>query len=192
MKNKLFSLLVLTIIIFSSNVYAGEKIKVTFDSCIDGDTANFVINKKVRKVRFIGINTPESVKQNSKVEPYGKQASNYTCNKLKTAKIIELEYDPKSDKKDKYDRILAWVFVDKKLLQKELVEKGYAEVKYLYDDYLYVDELKKSEEKAKNKKLRIWSGKNQEQDISEKIMNSIDSFFDKIKRKIVNFIKSVL
>ena len=111
---------------------------------------------------------------------------------MKNAKKIEIEYDPKSDKKDKYDRVLAWVYVDSKLFQKELVEKGYAEVKYLYDNYLYADELKKSEAKAKNKKLRIWSGKKQEEDVNEKIMNSIDSFFDKIKRKIAKFIKSVL
>ncbi|MBP3800019.1 MAG: hypothetical protein ILA19_03450, partial [Bacilli bacterium] len=67
-----------------------------------------------------------------------------------------------------------------------------AEVKYLYDNYLYSDELKKSEEKAKKKKLKIWSNKKLEEDISDEIMNSVDSFFDKIKRKIVNFIKSVL
>ena len=192
MKNKLFVLLLLIIFVFSYDVYAGEKIKVTLDSCVNGDTANFIINKKVKKVRFIGIDTPESVKKDSKVEPYGKAASDYTCKKLKNAKKIEIEYDPKSDKKDKYDRVLAWVYVDSKLFQKELVEKGYAEVKYLYDNYLYADELKKSEAKAKNKKLRIWSGKKQEEDVNEKIMNSIDSFFDKIKRKIAKFIKSVL
>lgn len=192
MKNKVYVLLIIFIFVFTTDVYAGEKIKVTLDSCVDGDTANFVINKKVKKVRFIGINTPESVKKDNKIEPYGKEASNYTCKKLKGAKKIELEYDPKSDKKDKYDRVLAWVYVDNKLLQKELVEKGYAEVKYLYDNYLYSDELKKSEEKAKKKKLKIWSNKKLEEDISDEIMNSVDSFFDKIKRKIVNFIKSVL
>ena len=189
MKNKLFFLLVILIYIFSSDVYAGEKIKVTLESCVDGDTASFVINKKVKKVRFLGINTPESVKKNSEVESYGKEASSYTCKKLKNAKKIELEYDPKSDKKDKYGRVLAWIFVDNKLLQKDLVEKGYAKVAYLYDDYLYTDEIKKAEETAKSKKLRVWSS---EEQISEKIMDSVSSFFDKIKRKIAKFIKSVL
>lgn len=189
MKNKFFFLLIVFILVFSSNVYADGKVKVTLDSCVDGDTANFVINKKVKKVRFLGINTPESVKKDSEVESYGKESSNYTCKKLKNAKKIELEYDPKSDKKDKYGRVLAWVFVDNNLLQKDLVSKGYAKVAYLYDDYLYTDEIKKAEENAKSKKLRIWSN---EEQLSEEIMDSVSSFFDKIKRKIAKFIKSVL
>ena len=70
-----------------------------------------------------------------------------------------MQYDPKSDKVDKYDRVLAWVFVDDKLLQSELVSKGYAEVKYLYDDYLYSNDLKDLEIKAKEKKLGMWSNR---------------------------------
>ncbi len=189
MKNKVFVLLIIFIFIFSTNVYAGGKVKVTLDSCVDGDTANFVVKNQKKKVRFLGINTPESVKKDSEVESYGKEASNYTCKKLKNAKKIELEYDPKSDKKDKYGRVLAWVFVDGKLLQKDLVSKGYAKVAYLYDDYLYTDEIRKAEETAKSKKLRVWST---EEQISEEIMDNISSFFDKIKRKIAKFIKSVL
>jgi endonuclease YncB( thermonuclease family) len=78
MKNKVFVILILLLFIFSSNVYASERIEATLYSCVDGDTANFVINKKVEKVRFIGINTPEITKKNSKGEPFGEQASNYT------------------------------------------------------------------------------------------------------------------
>lgn len=189
MKNKLFIVILLIVLCLTSNVYANNKVKVTLDSCVDGDTANFVVKNKKKKVRFLGINTPESVKKDSEVESYGKESSNYTCKKLKNAKKIELEYDPKSDKKDKYGRVLAWVFVDGKLLQKDLVSKGYAKVAYLYDDYLYTDELNKAEESAKSKGLRVWSA---EEQISEEIMDSVESFFDKIKRKIANFLKNVL
>ena len=68
-------ILSLIIFLFVFNVSAEEKVSVTLKSCVDGDTANFIINKKVKKVRFIGIDTPESVKKDSKVEPYGKAAS---------------------------------------------------------------------------------------------------------------------
>ena len=189
MKNKIFAIVLLIVLCLTSNVYASNKVKVTLDSCVDGDTASFVVKNKKKKVRFLGINTPESVKKDSEVESYGKEASNYTCKKLKNAKNIELEYDPKSDKKDKYGRVLAWVFVDGKLLQKDLVSKGYAKVAYLYDDYLYTDEIKKAEEIAKSKGLRVWST---EEQISEEIMDSVESFFDKIKRKIAKFLKNVL
>ena len=75
---------------------------------------------------------------------------NYTKNK------IELEYDNNSDKKDKYDRVLAWIWVDDILLQDELVKNGYAEVAYLYGDYKYTDTLKDHQSVAEASKIGIW------------------------------------
>jgi micrococcal nuclease len=143
----LFILLLIPLNVFAKDV-------VTLDKCIDGDTASFSINGNVQKVRFIAINAPEYT---SKIEQFGKEASEYTCNKLTNANLIELEYDPKSDLKDKYDRVLAWVYVDNSLLQKELVENGYAEVAYVYDDYLYINDLCSIQEKTYNNKIGIWS-----------------------------------
>ena len=42
---------------------------------------------------------------------------------MKNAKKISIEYDPDSDKTDKYERHLVWVYVDDSLLQKELISK---------------------------------------------------------------------
>ena len=136
-------------------VYAKEVVK--FSKCVDGDTLKVIIEDKEYTVRMLSIDTPESVKANTEVEYYGKESSEYTCKKLTNAKKIELEYDEKSDKFDKYDRLLAWVFVDNKLLQTELVELGYAKVAYLYDDYKYNDILKTKQELASTKNLGIWN-----------------------------------
>lgn len=126
---------------------------VTLSKCVDGDTTHFNLNGEDITVRYLAINTPEST---TKKEFYGKEASNYVCNKLKNASKIELEYDSESDKLDKYDRVLAWVIVDGEVLQKNLVENGYAEVKYIYGNYKYLNELKKLEKEAKSKKLGMW------------------------------------
>lgn len=131
--------------------------KVTLVKCVDGDTAHFSINNETKKTRFLAIDTPESVHPTKKEEPYGKEASTYTCDQLTNAKEIILEYDEKSEKIDKYGRVLAWIFVDGKLLQEDLVSKGYAEVKYLYGNYKYTDKLKEKQKEAKESKLRIWS-----------------------------------
>ena len=88
---------------------------------------------------------------------YGKEASEYTCEKIKNAEVLELEYDEDSDKLDKYNRHLVWVFVDGELLQKKLVSKGYASVAYLYGDYKYTSELEEAEQDAEDNKLGIWS-----------------------------------
>ena len=138
---------------FTINTYA-KKLEVTLDKCVDGDTAWFNLDNERIKTRFLAINTPEST---NKIEAYGKEASNYTCNILTNAKKIEIEYDSNSDKFDKYDRHLVWVFVDDTLLQEKLLEEGLAEIKYIYGDYKYLDELKKVESTAKKNKVGMWS-----------------------------------
>lgn len=143
-------------IFININVFADE-IKVEFSKCVDGDTAKFIYKDEVITARFLAIDTPESVHPTIGEEPFGKDASNFTCDTLKKADEIVLEFDSNSDKTDKYDRYLVWVFVDGKLLQKELISKGYAEVAYLYDDYKYTEELEKAQEKTKKKKIGIWS-----------------------------------
>lgn len=152
MKKYLFILI--TLFIFPISVFAKEK--VTLVKCVDGDTANFNLNGEVIKTRFLAIDTPESTKEK---EPYGKEASNFTCEALTSAKKIEIEYDPDSNKTDKYSRHLVWVFVDGKLLQEKILAEGLAEIAYLYGDYKYTEDLQKVEAKAKEKKLNIWSGK---------------------------------
>ena len=134
-------------------VYAVDTVKLS--SCVDGDTFKVSLNDEIYTVRMLAVNTPE-VHPADKLEYYGKEASDYTCDKLTKAKKITLEYDEKSDKYDKYDRLLAWVFVDGNLLQSELVLKGYAKVAYLYNNYKYADELKEKQEVASAKGKGVW------------------------------------
>lgn len=134
-----------------------KTINVEFSDCVDGDTAKFIYNDEEITARFLAIDTPETKHPTKGVEPYGKEASEYTCNKLKEAKKIKLEYDADSDEMDKYDRHLVWVFVDGILLQKELVSEGLASVAYLYGDYKYTEKLENAEQEAEDNKLGIWS-----------------------------------
>ena len=154
MKKKI--ILILSIFFIGINfTYAKEIVK--FSNCVDGDTIKILVGKEEKTVRMLAIDTPESVHPTKGVEYYGKEASNYTCETVKNAKKIEIEYDNNSDKTDKYDRLLVWVFVDGKLLQKDLVEKGYAKVAYLYDDYKYTKELENAQELASAKEIGIWN-----------------------------------
>lgn len=151
---KIFTLF---IFFFCFSVNALNKFSVKFDKCIDGDTARFFINGESKTVRFLSINAPEIAHDDILEEYYGEESSNYTCKLLSRANSIKLQYDPKSDRTDKFGRVLAWVFIDDELLQKKLVSKGYAEVKYVYNDYLYSNELKELEATAKEKKLGMWN-----------------------------------
>ena len=90
------------------------------------------------------------------VEEYGKDASEYTCNILKNANLLELSYEENLSKTDKYGRILAWVFADNELVQEKLLKIGYAQVKYIYAKYSKLDTLYKAQNEAKTNKLGIW------------------------------------
>lgn len=131
-------------------------IKAEYFRKVDGDTSVFLINGKETKCRFLAIDTPETVKQNTPIQPYGKVASDYTDNVLKNSEEIYLEFDKNSDKYDKYGRMLVWVWHDEKLLQEELLKKGYAELKYINGDYKYLDCLRTIEDDAKRDHLGIW------------------------------------
>ena len=135
-------------------VYANDL--VTLSKCVDGDTIKILLEDKEYTVRMLAVDTPESVHPTKGVEYYGKEASDYTCNLVTNAKKIELEYDDNSDKTDKYDRLLAWVFVDGELLQEKLIEGGYAKIAYLYDDFKYTSILQEKQELTSAKNLGIW------------------------------------
>lgn len=140
----------------SKNDKETEKVIVKFSEGVDGDTAKFDMNGEIIKVRFLAVDTPESVHPTKEVQAYGVEASDFTKEKLKNAKTIELEFDNNSDKTDKYGRYLAWIWVDGELLQDLLVKEGLAKVAYLYADYKYTSLLQESEKIAKEDKIGIW------------------------------------
>ena len=156
----LFCVLVIIILYLEFSLSDDRRTLVSLDRCVDGDTAWFILDHKSVKVRFLGIDTPEI--SGDKASLNGESAKDYTCNKLKNATSIYLQFDQNSDRYDKYDRMLAWVFVDDVNLSELLVSKGYAMVKYIYGDYLYVDRLCSVQEKAYRKKLLIWKEKESE------------------------------
>lgn len=55
-----------------------DKQQVTLVKNVDGDTSDFLVNGKTKRVRYLLIDTPESVKPNTPIQPYGKEASDRT------------------------------------------------------------------------------------------------------------------
>ncbi|ELB03119.1 thermonuclease [Enterococcus faecalis] len=114
---------------FTQTISNDQRIPADFVRHVDGDTTVLKIDGKVQKVRFLLIDTPETVKPNTKVQPFGLEASKRTKELLSNASEITFEYD-KGDKRDRYGRALgyAYIFVDETLLQKTLVSEGLARV----------------------------------------------------------------
>lgn len=132
-----------------------ERISVDFSRHVDGDTTRFLLDGETITVRYLCIDTQETVHPGKEATKMGKTASDYVKSRLENAKKIEIEYD--GPKTDRYDRVLAWVWLDDVLFNKELVEQGLAEVRYVYEDYKYVDALYDAQDKAREELLGIWA-----------------------------------
>lgn len=92
---------------------------------IDGDTVDvFVQDEQTERIRFIGIDTPETVDQRKPVQCYGPEAS-AKMKELLTGKYIVLEAKPDEDHDD-YGRFLRYVMFDGKDIGALMLQEGYA------------------------------------------------------------------
>ncbi len=97
----------------------------------DGDTVRVRLYGKVEAVRYINVDAPE------RNEPYGYEATMMNI-ALLADKEVCLERDPaESRDRDRYDRLLRYVWVDGLLVEAELVEAGLAEVVSYRSGYQY-------------------------------------------------------
>jgi micrococcal nuclease len=141
----------------TSNLIPVELVKVT-----DGDTIVVKVDDKEEKVRFLLIDTPESVDPNEPVQPFAKDASAFTKKQLSNGDL-SLELDV--SERDKYGRLLAYVWVGDKMLNELLLEKGYARVAYIFaPNTKYVDQFQVIQKTAQKKAVGIWSVENYVQD----------------------------
>lgn len=112
---------------------------------IDGDTVIVKINGEEKSVRLIGIDAPE------KNECFEKEATE-KLKELIGNKKIKLEADETQNDKDKYDRLLRYIYLeDGTLINKRLIEEGMAK-EYTYKiPYKFQMEFREVEKLAKEK-----------------------------------------
>lgn len=123
---------------------------------VDGDTIDVNINGAIERVRLIGIDTPEVVDPRKPVECFGVEASN-KAKAILSAQSVSLENDDSQSNRDKYDRLLRYVFLqDGTNFNKLMIEQGYAH-EYTYDlPYKYQQEFKQAQTYARENKLGLW------------------------------------
>ncbi len=91
----------------------------------DGDTIVVDLYGKTETIRFIGVDTPETHHPSKPVQCYGPEASNYTKYLLE-GEYVRLEVDPLSDNRDRYDRLLRFIYTKNGVLVNySLVEQGF-------------------------------------------------------------------
>ncbi|WP_153729718.1 thermonuclease family protein [Salinibacillus xinjiangensis] len=127
----------------------------TVSRVVDGDTIEIRYNGKIEDVRLLLVDTPETVHPSKPVQPYGPEASSFAKQTL-SGKQVQIEFD--GPKRDKYDRLLAYIWLGGKMFNQMLLEKGLARLAYVYDPpYTHYDAYVKAQTKAVNAKKGIWS-----------------------------------
>jgi len=117
---------------------------------VDGDTLKLTSGERVR---LIGVDTPETVHPNKPVEYFGKEASAFT-KKMCEGKKVYFEYG--LEKRDKYDRLLAYVFLeDGTLVNAEIIKQGFGHV-YTKFPFHRMGWFKKYELEARENKRGLW------------------------------------
>lgn len=92
---------------------------------VDGDTIVVDMQGKQEKVRFIGVDTPETHKPNTPVQCYGPAAAAHTKAIIGDSRV-RLESDKLSTDRDRYDRLLRYVYLpDNTLVNEDLIQNGY-------------------------------------------------------------------
>lgn len=133
--------------------------QATLVKVIDGDTISVSIDGKNEVVRIIGIDTPEVVDPRRTVECFGKEASDKAKVMFENNKTVLLESDLTQGNRDKYQRLLRYVWIDGGAIDfgKFMIDSGYAS-EYTYNiPYKYRNVYKEAESKAREGKKGLWA-----------------------------------
>lgn len=121
---------------------------------VDGDT---ILLTNGARVRLIGADTPETVRPEADVEAFGPEAASFTERFVEDAGgKVYLRFD--RERKDRFDRFLAYVFDGERMLNEELVRSGLARARTEFNYSETVKRcLRQAEAEAKAQRLGIWS-----------------------------------
>jgi micrococcal nuclease len=136
---------------------------------IDGDTIAVRIDRTVEKVRLIGIDTPESRKNEraalqaersnrdiKTIMEFGRRAKDCLKSLLPKGTELRIEYDVQ--KRDKYGRLLGYVYrTDNTMINEEMLLRGYAQLLTIPPNVKYVDRFKKVLAKSQKEKRGLWA-----------------------------------
>ena len=125
---------------------------------IDGDTIKVDIGGEIETVRLIGIDTPEIANPaNPRQDYFGPEAARYARQLLENQSVYLIP-DPMNSNRDKYNRLLRYVFLeDGTLINAKLIKEGFA-FNYIYEPFQFMKQFDYLEKQAKENQLGLWSG----------------------------------
>jgi len=125
---------------------------------IDGDTIVVDMNGSDEKLRFIGVDTPETHDPRKAVQCYGQAAAGFTKNMIaKQGGRVRLEADPLNTNRDRYGRLLRYIYLpDGALVNAEIIKQGYG-FAYTGFPFTKTDEFINYQKQARQSNLGLWN-----------------------------------
>jgi micrococcal nuclease len=121
---------------------------------VDGDTIQVRLDGgATERVRYIGIDTPESVKPGTPVQCFAKKASHFNAG-LVAGRDVTLKTD--AEERDRYGRLLAYVYAGPEFVNRELVARGYARTLTIPPNVAHADEFAALARRARQAGLGLW------------------------------------
>ena len=146
---RILILLAFILVFLSGPLDAQEAVSVK--RVIDGDT---LLLTNGEKVRLIGVDTPETKHPQKPVQRFGQEAYLFT-KRMVEGKEVRLDYD--WQRRDKYGRLLAYVYLlDGTFLNAEIIKQGFG-FAYTRFPFKYLEEFRKYEREARENKRGLWN-----------------------------------
>ena len=120
---------------------------------VDGDTIDVLIGGETMRLRYIGIDTPETVDPRRPVGCFGKEASARN-RELVDGQTVGLEKDVSET--DRYGRLLRYVWLDGRMVNARLVEEGYATAATFPPDVRHQEQFATLQAEARDQKRGLW------------------------------------
>ncbi len=123
---------------------------------VDGDTIAVNMNGTEETIRMIGVDTPETHKPNTPVQCYGEEAASYTKQLIGNSKV-RLQADPLDTNRDRYGRLLRYVYLgDDTLVEEKIITDGYG---FAYTSFPFekTAQFKMDEQVAKQNNRGLWA-----------------------------------
>lgn len=121
----------------------------------DGDTISVDMDGTEEEIRFIGVDTPETQDPRKPVQCFGKSASAFT-RQLIGDQAVRLEADTLSSNRDRYGRLLRYVYLpDGRLVQAEIIKAGYG-FAYISFPFAKLEEFSTYQREAREQEKGLW------------------------------------
>jgi micrococcal nuclease len=127
---------------------------VRVERVVDGDTIDVRLDGRRERVRYIGIDTPESVKPGTRVQCFGKAAA-AANRRLVEGREVRLTYD--TEQRDRFGRLLAYVHRDELFVNAELIRQGYGKPLEIAPNVAHAAQLRRLARTARRERRGLWS-----------------------------------